>query len=120
MADSQRERERLGVKYADAKRARDELHVQVGKVRDEARAAHDGRLAEELERLTQRSRVELDEIRGKQREAFEREIAGLREAREIAQVRLCVCVRKCPMFMSLVSHVVGLLLAERVCSISMS
>ena len=86
MAESHRERERLGVKYADAKRARDELHAQVGRVRDEARAAHDGRLAEELERLTQRSKAELDEIRGKQREAFEREIAGLREAREIAQV----------------------------------
>ncbi len=90
LAESHRERERLGVKYADAKRARDELHVQVGRVRDEARATHDGRLAEELERLTQRSKVELDEIRGKQREAFEREIAGLREAREIAQVRLPV------------------------------
>lgn len=83
-AESTRQADRAHAECVELRRVKEELTARLLDVRGDAKDSYEQRLADELATLAGRSRAELDEIRTNQRAAFEREIAGLRDARESA------------------------------------
>jgi chromosome segregation ATPase len=82
--DARQSIERLEVKNGELKRQKDELVDKLVKVREEHQQSYEEKLSAELNRLQSRTTADLESIRRTQKEAFEREISGLKEAREHA------------------------------------
>ena len=85
---TERDLQRLHAKCDDLSRHKEDLTSQLVAARADHRQAYDERLTAELARLQERTTTDLDAIRTRQREAYERDIAGLREARDAAQGEL--------------------------------
>jgi progesterone-induced-blocking factor 1 len=74
----------LKEKVQDLKAQREELYARIEKLRNEYRQQHDSKLADELQRLQEKSATEIEQIRVHQRQAFERELRALRESRDLS------------------------------------
>jgi chromosome segregation ATPase len=68
----------------DAIRQRDAYQEQLMRVHADARSSADHRVSDEVSRLREGSARDLDELRRTAKEAYEREIAGLRDSRAAA------------------------------------
>ena len=88
LALAERDRDRVQGQVDDVCRHKEQLVEQVMRVRDEQKAGYDDRLTAELSRLQERTQAELDAIRGRREEAYERELQSLRDARDAALVEL--------------------------------
>lgn len=74
-----RDKERLEARLTELKRSREDMVEKLVKVREEHQHAYEEKLNAELARLQSRTAGDLESIRVNQREAFEREIKGLKE-----------------------------------------
>ena len=83
-----KELERASAQLEDARRHKEQLIEQLTKTREEHKAAYEDRLSQEIARLQDRTAGELEQIRVRQKEAYERDIAALREARDHAALEL--------------------------------
>jgi hypothetical protein len=68
----------------EALRQRDAYQEQLMRVHADARSTADHRISDEVSRLREGSARDLDELRRTAKEAYERELAGLRDSRDAA------------------------------------
>ena len=85
---AERDRDRLQAQADDLRRHKEQMVEQLIRVRDEQKAGYDDRLTAELTRLQERTQADLEAIRGRQKEAYERDIHSLRETRDAVAVEL--------------------------------
>lgn len=78
------ERAHTETQLREAQRQRDAYQEQLMRVHAEARAAGDDRISSEVSRLREGSARDLDELRRAAREAYDREVAGLKDSRAAA------------------------------------
>ena len=71
-------------KIRELKSQREELYERIDTMRSEWKKQYDDRLNDELKRLKDLSSNEIDQIRTHQSQAFERELRGVRESRDLA------------------------------------
>jgi len=83
--NTEKEKERLNNKIDQLKRQKEEMIDKLTKVREEHQQSYEEKLNAELARLQSRTNSDFESIRQNQREAFEREIAGLKESRATIQ-----------------------------------
>lgn len=86
--NSEKDKERLEVKQVELKRAKEELVEKLVRVREEHQHSYEEKLNAELNRLQTRTASDLESIRSNQRDAYEREIAGLKESRDQVRAEL--------------------------------
>lgn len=78
LADSKLSKSQLQQALEQVKRQREQLVDKLVAVRDEHKAAFDAKLSSELARIEKKADAELDGLRLTQRDAYEREVSGLR------------------------------------------
>ncbi|SPQ95244.1 Progesterone-induced-blocking factor 1 [Plasmodiophora brassicae] len=74
----------LNDKVKRLREQREQLHDKIETMRSQWKTQYEDRVNSELARLQERSERELDQIRVQQRDGYERELAGLREQRDMA------------------------------------
>jgi progesterone-induced-blocking factor 1 len=82
--NAERDKERLIEKNRELKKSREEMVEKLVRVREENKSHYEERLSAELHRLQERTAHDLESIRVTQKEAYEREIQGLRDSRDLA------------------------------------
>ena len=80
--NSEKDKDRTETKLVELKRQKEDLVDKLVRVREEHQQSYEEKLNAELNRLQSRTSADLDSIRVNQREAYEREISGLKEARD--------------------------------------
>lgn len=80
--DQVREKERIEMRVTELKKQKEELVEKLVRVREEHQSSYEEKLNNELQRLQTRTASDIESIRVNQRDAFEREIAGLKESRD--------------------------------------
>ena len=82
LARSNQMLDRADSKNLELKKQKEDLVEKLVKVREDHARSYEEKLSAELNRLQSRTASDLESIRTNQREAFEREIAGLKESRD--------------------------------------
>lgn len=78
-----RERDNLTSSLAELKLSKEELYAKLVENRNQNQLNYEQKLSEEIEKLSARSKLELEEIRVRQCNTYEREIKSLKDHRDV-------------------------------------